>query len=271
MKKKRLFFLAILLYSGILLVQGQSRNLDDDLVAYYNFDDSTAMDASGNGHDGTVFGSVPMMNWENGKYANFDGNYNNYIKVPHHQDLNLSDDFSISLWASWIENPGARVVIGKGRDIFSNYTIRYGGNNFLMCYDGVYGHWVSLSTTTDQNIWHHIVGVADETNHLMKFYIDGVMVDSKYLPDFNITTTYPLVIGRHFTYSYGGSAWPYPFEGKVDEIRIYSKALTEAEIQQLYNLNNPNPPAPTSVPLSNWSIIFAMLLIGTVIWFKRFR
>ncbi len=270
MKKNLLFILTILLSCNILFAQQQTDNLYDDLVAYYNFDDGTATDMSGNGHNGTIFGSIPMNDWENGKYADFNGDYNNYIRVPHHQDLNFSDDFSISLWTNWTENSGARAVIGKGRDIQSNYTIRYGGNNFLLCYDGVYGHWVSTYTSTDENVWHHVVGVADKTNHLMKFYIDGVLVDSEYLPDFNITTTYPLVIGRHFTYSSGGSAWPYPFLGKVDEIRIYSKALSESEIQQLYNLNDPNPPPMPSVPLNNWAIALAVLLMAGVLWRKLF-
>jgi len=270
MKKDYMLFLV--LFCSVLFVQGQNRNLNDDLVAYYNFDDGTATDISGNGHDGTIFGTVPMIDWTNGKYADFNGDYNNYIRVPHHADLNFSDDFSISLWANWSEISGAKVIIAKGRDIQSNYTIRYGGDNFLLCYDGVYGHWVSTSMSTTENTWHHIVGVADKTNHIMKLYIDNVLADSKYLPDFSITTTYPLVIGRHFTYASGGSAWPYPFLGKVDEIRIYNKTLTSDEIQQLYDLNNPNPsPSASSVPLSNWSIIFAILLIGTVIWFRWFK
>ena len=268
MKRKTLFFLAILLYSSIPFVQGQNRDLDDDLVAYYNFDDSTATDESGNGHNGTVFGSVPMMDWENGKYAVFNGNYNNYIKVPHHQDLNFSDDFSISCWINWIDIPGPDVLIAKGRDIYSNYSLR--PNNFWMGYDGVYGHWVGTSGTIDQNSWHHIVGVADKANHLMKFYIDGVLADSEYLPDFNITTTYPLIIGRHFTNSNGGGGYQYPFQGKVDEIRIYNKALTESEIQQLYNLNDPNGSPTPSVPINNWAIVLAIFLMVLVLWRKLF-
>lgn len=275
MKKLLLLSAAIVMSFSMLFSQSsdntgrQTTGINDDMVAFYNFDDGTANDASGNGHNGTVYGSVPMVDWANGKHADFNGNYNNYIKVLHHPDLNFSDDFSISLWTNQTTATGISTVLAKGRDILSNYTIRLGGNNFLMCYDGVYGHWVSLSSPRDQDMWHHVVGVADQANHLMNLYIDGVLVDSKPLPAFNITTTFPLVIGRHFTYSYGGSAWPYPFMGKVDEIRIYSKALSDSEIQQLYNLNDPNGGPDPSVPLNNWAIIGAIFLIITALVWRR--
>ena len=78
------------------------------------------------------------------------------------------------------------------------------------------------------NAWHHIAGVGDGIN--MSIYVDGVMVATRAFapaPDYGSGTT-PFSIGENVT-SAGG-----PFNGRIDEVVVYDRALSAAEILQLY-------------------------------------
>lgn len=78
--------------------------------------------------------------------------------------------------------------------------------------------------------WHLVVGVYDDAQDVVKYYVDGVFVSSytelQSLPDYHI----PLIIGDENNHLYA-------FDGAVDDIRLYSRALSDAEIGALWSAN----------------------------------
>lgn len=72
------------------------------------------------------------------------------------------------------------------------------------------------------NTWSHLVATWDGTT--FRVYVNGTQVSSKALGQAIVATTNPLRIG-------GNSTWGEYFSGKIDEVRVYNRALSQAEIQ----------------------------------------
>ncbi len=94
------------------------------------------------------------------------------------------------------------------------------------------------------NQWHHIVSTYDGSTSNYKIYVDGVKVSN---PEWEprgttgplvFTTPTKLIIGAWGTNLPGGvaEAWQLPLTGSIDELRVFNKALTDAEISSLYAL-----------------------------------
>jgi hypothetical protein len=66
------------------------------LVAYWNFDDGTAEDKSGNGHDGTIYGATTVEGISVNGFR-FDG-YDDYIDFGDDPDFDITGDITIALW-----------------------------------------------------------------------------------------------------------------------------------------------------------------------------
>ena len=214
----------------------------DGLVAYWSFDNCDATDDSGNGHDGTIYGNPQCVDGEKGKGYSFDG-VDDYIEVPHSDQLNPTEAVTISLWARELSDSPA----------YSSLIYKAGGEPVGWCGDRVYSLWTrndkgihftstpegsSNQTPCDSagslyslNEFVHVVGVIDTVNHTMSAYVNGNKVSScEYDGDQIRSGTYPLRIGGHFHYI----SDQFNFNGVIDEVRIYNRALTEAEIQALY-------------------------------------
>lgn len=231
-------FLTITLTASLLLISGMAvahADLSDGLVAYYPFN-GNANDESGNSHNGSITGELTFSEGVIGKSVVFNGNYLNYIRIPHDEDLNFKNSFSISIWIK-TEIAGGNVLC-KGRDIYSHYQIGSGGCSFNLNYTDSYGDAIGTYIPVENYTlkeWHHVVGIADIDNSIIKYFLDGQIINQEILSkQFNITTSYDLIIGRHDTYNNGNSSWAYPFIGQVDELRIYNRALSDSEIQELY-------------------------------------
>ena len=82
---------------GALLISGTtSADLKTGLIAHWSFDDCTAKDNSGNGHDGVINGNPQCGNSIKGKTFSFDG-IDDYIEIPNSPDLN-SNVITVSTW-----------------------------------------------------------------------------------------------------------------------------------------------------------------------------
>ncbi len=213
---------------------GQTVDLNNGLVGYYPFNEN-ANDMSGNGLNGTVNGNVTLTtdrnNNPNSAYY-FGGTINDWIEIHHNTLLNLSQNFSVSAWV-FKESGSNNYVLGKGRDITCG-TWSLGTSSISV--DGSCGTSVSNPTTLNDNQWYMITGVLNSTTGKLRYYQDGQFITEVNSNSFTGNNTYPFAIGRHLTVnppSYS-EPWPYPFKGKIDDILIYNRALSDAEILQLY-------------------------------------
>jgi hypothetical protein len=203
--------------------------IDADLVAYYPFD-GNANDASGNGHDGTCYGGIAYSTGIVGQAAVFDG-LNDYIMIFPSGELVAQDTISVAAWINPVTIFGGPrhfdIYVQNDTDysyVTHNVTIDDG----LLYYDN-FLPWAGATTTpVTENQWQHIAVV--RSDDLVQIYIDGQLATTG--------TGEPREAASDIDNTLVGARvrphLDHLFHGAIDDLRIYSRPLTEAEIQQLY-------------------------------------
>ena len=242
MKTARIAYAQVASVLLLLMTVGAASNAaqaasQEGLVAYYAFD-GDAHDQSGNGNDGIEHGDILYKQGVWGDAVSFDGS-DDYIRVPSAATLNPSDQLSISFWINieevtnvWtpiIHKGGPHLTDSKNREYsvwlqntFS-YLLASAGDNS--------GQYYQFSCCASAEVWQHYVGVVDRQNHRMTTYLDGVLIASSEDPyvSFNNNNN-DLLIG----WSEETDSVYSPLKGRIDELRIYNRALSEQEIIALY-------------------------------------
>ena len=204
------------------------------LVVRYPFNGSSS-DVSGNNLHGTPYDvySTTDRFGNTSSAALFLGASNSWIQVPHNVKLNLGPSFTLSVWV--FKESGSRdYVFGKGRDITcGTYAIGTPSINA----NGSCGTSASNSTELPLNQWVLITGVMDGAAGKLRYFQNGQLIQEVACNSFTSNNMYPLAIGRHVTNIPASETdpWAYPFKGKLDDLLIYNRALTSAEIGQIYN------------------------------------
>lgn len=199
-----------------------------DIAGEWSFDDCTAKDTSGNGNNGTITGTTctddtpyKMIGQGVGRKAlSFDGN--DYVEIPYSSSLNLpADNETVMLWVK--HNNSSNIFFqgaGWSRRLFGPYwTFTDAG--------GIYYN-LSAEGSTD-NKWH-LVGYTI-SGKTINSYVDGKLMQTVITAN-NIdsaATSY-----WRFGRLCGGASCDLYYTGLIDEVRIYSRALTQAEIQKHY-------------------------------------
>ncbi len=226
-------------------------SLNDGLMAYYPFN-GTAKDASGNGNDGTLHGGVVPTTDRNGKSksAYYFNGADAYISVPDDPSLNPYDQFTATFWVKTDKNDWWYPIIYKGgtqdgcafgaNREYASWVQPWwesGGGGIELNAFGAANCWFYTNTspiTTGR--WYFFAGVVDLKNHVMNLYLDGALQSSVFDPnDIIWRNSYELRIGQ------SDEGFPL-FNGTLDEIRLYNRALSPEEIQKLYGGAVPTPP-----------------------------
>jgi len=221
--------------------------LKQSLVAYYPFN-GNAKDESNNSNDFTVKGAT-LTKDRHGKtdraYA-FDG-VNAYMEAPNHASLQLTQ-YSLSAWVS-VNTPKeerrGRFILIKDKHIGENYSLtsHSDGVTSRFYYDDDGRGLSSVGAQEPLPRGTHFMVVGTKDNESMKIYIDGKLeneLETQYVPDID---QQPLFLGYDGGYSYK------KFHGTIDDVRIYNRALSEAEVKELYEFEKPKTQqasAPTS-------------------------
>jgi len=205
------------------------------LVAYYPFN-GNANDESGNGNNGTVNGATMTADRKGNvnKAYSFDGSNSIVLNQPF-----LTGVFSLSIWVKITDlQPG---VWGA---IFSNGILHGYGNGFNAWLsnknENIYFNKFPNGTSTgpskavniNDNLFHNFIFVWDGLTGLSsaKIYHNGSLLATGEVTSTTINSTWNLTFG--FSKDSGLNFY---FKGMLDDIRLYNRALTETEIQQLYN------------------------------------
>jgi len=207
------------------LVRGQAA-VSAGLIAYYPFD-GNANDASGNGNDGVVTGTILT----NDRFGNLNSAYSfngidDYIKVPNSRSISISGNYTLAAWVKF--NQLTRTTYGYDWQSIINKDTFTSGSYALMVKtvgENIFGTGLTV------NSWHYLTSVYDAGVAKTYFYLDGLLVNEQATSGLT-ANSFDLWIGKN-NLSQGGYGW-YPMDGQLDEIRIYNRALTHTEIQQLY-------------------------------------
>lgn len=202
--------------------------LKQDLVAYYPFNGSVK-DTSGNGYDGVIAGNVQPTTDRNGKTSSafyFNGGA---VSAPVNSTF-FNKDFTVSIWAQTEEftSPYPRLITAEGCMVleFARDANPPRQINFYLSVPGsgaIAGYNVPINATN----WNNIV-IAN-SNGFSFFYLNGTFLGKS-------LTARPLSgTGTTSFIKFGNVALDiFHFKGKIDDVRIYKRALTETEVKYLY-------------------------------------
>ncbi len=208
-------------------------NLQTGLVGYWPFC-GNANDASGNGNNGTVNGATlttDRFGNANSAYS-FDGVDDRIYTAL---GSSISSDVTIGVWYnSQSLNGGPFVHIGQdnGGSFCNGFDIGKGGTTLNNPGDDLISGF-SCVGYYDSNVsglagaWNHAVLI--KQNNQIMFYLNGTLVST-------IATVNPIASSLYAFFASTSPGFSTLYNGKLDDVSIYNRALTAAEIQQLYTL-----------------------------------
>ncbi len=206
----------------------------EGLVAYYSFDDGTATDNSDNGFNGTINGAT-VTKGISGEALHFEVwksvTLPNLFPDPNPRQVTLSAFVNLTQNRPecFVATGNPDITLGHGSDGFVGT-----GAKFTL------EEWYSVtsSSTVPLHEWVLLTGVINKDTNEIKIFINGVWNGTSYLPDSGYDHPgLPSMIGAH-PYM-GGNSFTI---GDIDEVLIYNRSLSDAEILQIYNAGINNAP-----------------------------
>lgn len=203
------------------------------LVGYWKLDESTgttAFDFSGSNNTSTLINGPTRLSGTNCKVGGCLSFNGVNTKVTPSNAVNLSSSFSFAHWIRTSTTTGQVYTIGNaGGGNGYRFGISSGRIGFLIGDSVSYTETYCGTQTVNDNQWHHIVGVYKRTSpFLFTCYIDGNLAATTSLP-----SAYSAM--QTSTPSFGTPPCCTPFPGQLDDIRIYNRELSAAEIKSIYN------------------------------------
>ena len=206
----------------------------NELVLYMPLNGDTK-DYSGSKYDGVNHGATVVQGLENKLAYEFDGVSLQYIDIP---DTPKYEKFTLSAWV--YNAPGG----DERHSILRNFWEIVGTSLQYWSYDFSETYWrASPSGTVPYDTWTHIVTTWDGSK--IRHYANGVLVYTQ--PEACTGTSQSFL-------SIGGYSGR-DFKGKLQDLRIYNRALSPQEISWLYDMYNPNK--NTGAKVFNNNIIYA--------------
>jgi hypothetical protein len=212
-------------------------DFDNVLVGKWTFDDisgTTAPDTSGNGNNGRLYGSPTVVTGRAGGALEFNGS--SYVEIPNSNVLNVNQ----GSFSYWFKSNNALSASSNRQDLFAktlsywlilNYPQKDGRFSFVLNR----GNPIVFSTGASWNAseWHLLTGTNDGTT--LKLYVDGTLQGTAASAPIEQSNS-PITIGKS-VYSSG-------FIGAIDDVRVYSRALSAGEVADLYAISGGTPPPP---------------------------
>jgi len=227
----------ILVFVTILVLYSDAAQaqiaVENGLVSFWTFDNAdidgdTVKDIVGD-NDGIMQGDPKSVPGKINQALEFDGS-STFVDCGSDDSLNLTDAITIELWMmpnSAGEGGANAGPICKAIDGGSwAYQLRYNAPGSFMGFQFNAGgsKWISVQEMLEPEEWHHITGTYDGSDAVC--YLNGEEADRLSIPAINSSSD-PLLIGQ--------DGWLNVFDGVVDEVRIYDRALSETEVKQNFS------------------------------------
>ena len=197
------------------------------LVGAYNFEEAsgtTVVDASGKGNTGTISGATRTTQGRFGKALSFDG-VNDWVTINDAASLDLTTGMTLEAWVYPTVNMSqwATVVLKEqpGGGLYELYA--NGDKSQPLTSVTVAGQYRVLAggPWLLANQWTHLAATYDGTTQ--RLYVNGTQVAQRPQTGPIQVSSSPLRLG-------GNSVWGEFFKGRIDEVRLYNRALSAAAI-----------------------------------------
>ena len=162
----------------------------------------------------------------------FDGS--SYVDAGNADELNITESITISAWVKTSSNSTDRCYLSKRGTSGNAYQISQYTSKVIGLSIWIGGVRKDLLGTTNhvQNVWYHVVGTYDGS--YMRVYVNGVEENNQAQTGSIDTTTNSFRIAAE---NYSSTYW---FNGQIDEVAIFNRALNTTEIAALYEGTSPN-------------------------------
>ncbi|MEY2571560.1 MAG: hypothetical protein QOE63_1910, partial [Acidimicrobiaceae bacterium] len=208
--------------TAVQVTVANSTPVPTGLVGAWSFDDgsgTTAADRSGNGNNGTLKGATWTTSGRYGGALSFNGT-SDWVTVPDSNSLDLTGPMTLEAWIKPRALTAWNTVLMKEYGTYYSYAL-YATDDSLVptgwARDAVAWGNGPVSTTA----WTHLAFTYDGT--VAKLYVNGVMTSSSSNVFALPNTNGPLRIG-------GNGIWGEYFNGLIDDVRVYSRPLSPAEV-----------------------------------------
>lgn len=231
------------------------------LAAWYPFS-GNAGDSSGHGNHGTVYGATPCADRYglNNRAYSFDG-VDDYIGIPYALSMNPDSQMTVSAWVmadAWGGLDYSNYVLGNEQNSQkSGYMLR-GGATSVTFQIGSAGNWRAVTTAVGvvtTGTWYHLAGTFD--GYTLRIYVDGTERASSTYTGTITPSSGSMLIG---TSPESYLRW---FNGTIDDIMIFTRALSQGEIDTLAGFTSIAVPVLIS-PENGASL--SELIFPTFVW-----
>jgi PKD repeat protein len=221
-----------------------------NLVAAYNFEagsGTTLTDASGSANHGAISGATWATTGRFGKALSFDGS-NDYVAIADKNSLDMTGELTLEAWIYTRVIPAAgqsRMILDKTTTgLPTNYFFALTGDEIEFGFNtGGWRSHITNGVNIQLNTWYHVAAVYNNAANTVRIYVNGAQVLAA-------TETGSLTINNEtlrIGIGYAGEA----FNGMIDDVRVYQRALTTRDIQR--DMQTPVAPPGAAAPVASFN------------------
>ena len=219
-------------------VRKESVRIDPDLVGHWKFDEgqgTTVKDDTGRAPPAPIKDAT-WVDGRIGKALRFSGN-GSHVELPNTPELDSlhENNYTVAAWVRPETDPGRdpyAIVMKETRHIGLVMRPRFGMDHWFA--DGTNGFAGFLRPEHPAGRFYHVAGVIDRTKGLSRIVVDGKELGTKKFPPGAKAWD---MKQAHWRFGTGNlqpdKRWAWQFNGIIDDVRFYKRALTDDEIQQL--------------------------------------
>ncbi len=200
-----------------------------DLAGWWKLDETSgtiAYDSSPNGNDGTLVGDPQWVAGRVDGALEFDGD--DWVNIGSPPELVITGAITITCWINPAVLGGDRGLVG----LDNGYAFKTLGTGLRFTTPGILDH-SSTNITLQVGTWQHVAATFQPgQNEGLVFYLNGVETERMTSSAMNPGTG---------PFRIASNQWSEPYTGLIDDVRVYSYALSEAEIKELYAGRGPGP------------------------------
>jgi hypothetical protein len=219
----------------IRVKEAKSEFLSDGLLGYWKMDETSgnAADASGNGNTLVNNSTTPFTGAKFALGAEFDGS-TDFFDATDNAAYSQTGSVTLTAWIIPDSVTGSHNIVGKWDGSNESYLLSTEGDELRM-YVETGNHQTTTAANLAINTTYHVTGVYNASTRSVSLYVNGVLYASTTtagtIPASITDDAGEFSVGAEDT---GGTAANF-FDGHIDDIRFYGRALNEREVYSLYN------------------------------------